>query len=60
MNDTKAINTIECPCCHGAGYLAVYDIDFDKGVTGPVRREFCTHCSGMGWIMAEVSDDRTE
>jgi hypothetical protein len=60
MNDTKAIHSIECPCCHGDGYLSVYQIDPVTGVTEPMGKQFCTHCSGMGWIMAEIAAERDE
>lgn len=60
MNDTKALHKVECPCCHGDGELSVYQIDSVTGVTEPMGKQFCTHCSGMGWVMAEIKAEWTK
>jgi hypothetical protein len=43
---------VECPCCHGNGFLLVYDM-----VMGEVQKFQCVHCKdGCGMVEAEHDD----
>lgn len=57
--------SVECPCCHGRGYLVVFGSELTpmKVVFGfeltPVSRERCCHCQGSGNVMSEVAEPRS-
>ena len=51
MNDSKAVQTIECPCCHGEGFLFVCDLVLEQ-----IQKFECCHCMGKGWVMSEVAE----
>lgn len=40
----------ECPCCHGAGWLPAYSVDFRT-----VSEHPCAHCQGSGQIKVECA-----
>jgi DnaJ-class molecular chaperone len=55
------MQSVDCPCCHGRGRLAVHDED--KAITqllacktcqglGGLVAEQCTHCMGAGRVVA--------
>ncbi len=46
MSDRKAIHEVECPCCHGSGFLDVIDGD-------QVVKHRCQHCDGAGTVLIE-------
>ena len=52
MNVSKAVHTIECPCCHGEEFLVVHDADTQE----PIESHRCTHCQGDGWVMSEIAE----
>jgi DnaJ-class molecular chaperone len=43
---TVARQVLECPCCHGKGYLLMHD---EQEFNPPMRIQ-CTHCTGTGVI----------
>jgi hypothetical protein len=51
MNDSKAVQTVECPCCHGEGHLFVYDATLDH-----IQKMKCCHCMGKGYIPSEIAE----
>jgi uncharacterized protein YbaR (Trm112 family) len=51
MNDSKAVQTIECPCCKGEGHLLVHDEALNH-----IQKMLCCHCMGVGWVMSETAE----
>jgi hypothetical protein len=55
----KNVFMVECPCCHGAKEILVYEVEEDRHLK-LVARVTCSHCEGKGEIEAEVAENGSQ